>query len=50
MDKQVECLQREFYKIKDYKGVSGNISIDKNGDGIREFVLKKIQAGELVDL
>jgi branched-chain amino acid transport system substrate-binding protein len=48
--KEVECLQREFYKIKDYQGVSGTISIDSNGDGIREFVLKKIENGNLIDL
>ncbi len=45
-----ECLKKYLYNIKDYKGVSGNITIDKNGDGIRDFVLKRIKDGNLINI
>lgn len=45
-----DCLKSELYKVKDYKGLSGNISIDSNGDTEREFHLLKIQGGKLIDV
>lgn len=45
-----ECIKSELYKIKNFSGVSGNITIDQKGDTQREFVLRKIQGGTLVDL
>lgn len=45
-----ECLKAELYKVKNYQGVSGTISIDKNGDTLREFTLKRIHNGVLEDV
>lgn len=43
------CLKKALYGIQNYAGVSGQISIDKNGDAIRDFVLKKIKDRNLID-
>lgn len=40
-----ECL----YNIQDFDGVSGKISIDENGDGIRSYSLKIVRAGKVYD-
>lgn len=44
-----ECIKDKLYGTKDYQGVTGSISIDANGDAIRNSVLKKIVGGRLVD-
>ena len=44
-----DCIKSELYKVKDYPGISGNITIDQNGDTAREFVIKKIHNGAIVD-
>ncbi len=43
----VEAVKTCLYATKEYGGVSGSISIDKNGDGIRQYVLKVIRAGKV---
>ncbi len=43
-DKVKACL----YDLKGYQGVSGLISFDKNGDGVRRYVLKRIAGGNIV--
>lgn len=47
---QPDCVRDELYKVKDYQGISGVITIDQNGDTKREFVIKKISAGKIVDV
>lgn len=45
-----ECIKNYLYQVKDYNGLSGNITIDNNGDSTREFTLKKIENGSLVEI
>lgn len=41
--KQVkDCL----YKVKNFDGASGQITIDENGDGVRDYLVKRIQNGQ----
>lgn len=42
-----EDVKRCLYAVKDYPGVSGKISIDSNGDGIRNYKLKVISEGQI---
>lgn len=44
------CYKKELYSVEGYEGASGVISIDEKGDTKREFSLKKIQQGKLVEL
>jgi branched-chain amino acid transport system substrate-binding protein len=46
----IEKIKEYLYNLKDYDGVSGKISIDKNGDGLRQYSLKTIHNGKLVKL
>lgn len=46
----VEKVKNCLYELKDYEGASGRISIDKNGDGVREHVLMTIRDGQPVSL
>jgi branched-chain amino acid transport system substrate-binding protein len=44
------AIKDELYKIKDYSGASGNITIDSNGDAInRPILLKTIKDGKTVE-
>lgn len=43
-----ECLKEKLYSVKDYNGISGMISIDKNGDTEREYVLRTVKDGKLI--
>jgi branched-chain amino acid transport system substrate-binding protein len=45
-----ECIKSELYKMKDFPGVSGNITIDEKGDTAREFVLKRVTGGKMVEI
>lgn len=40
------AIKDELYKIKDYNGVTGIMSFDKNGDIQKKSLIKKIQNGE----
>ncbi|QDF28617.1 ABC transporter substrate-binding protein [Halarcobacter anaerophilus] len=40
------CVNKEIKKTKDFDGVSGKISIDKNGNAIRSAVIKEIKSGK----
>ena len=42
------CVKNELYKIKDFEGVTGNISFDENGDTRKEVILKIVRAGKFV--
>ncbi len=44
------CIKDELYKIKDYNGASGNITIDPNGDALKPIVIKEIINGKFVKL
>jgi branched-chain amino acid transport system substrate-binding protein len=46
----VACLQKALYATQNYRGVTGLISIDEKGDTEREFSLKRIQKGTLVEI
>jgi branched-chain amino acid transport system substrate-binding protein len=37
------CLEA----LKDYQGMSGKLSIDASGDGVRHYVIRKIEAGSI---
>ena len=45
----VEKIKQYLYNVKNYEGVSGKISIDSNGDGIREYVTKVVKNGKMVN-
>lgn len=45
-----DCVRDELYKTKDYRGIAGVITMDKNGDTEREFILKKIEDGKLIEI
>ena len=37
---------RDFlYRVRDYAGASGTITFDKNGDVVKPFAIKTIEAG-----
>jgi len=45
-----ECIKEELYKVKGYKGFSGTISFDKNGDlETAEYSIQIVRNGEAVD-
>jgi len=43
-----EVIKNYLYSVKDYKGVSGDLSFDENGDVIKPMIIKKIQNGQFV--
>ncbi|MBU4536459.1 hypothetical protein KJ603_00260 [Patescibacteria group bacterium] len=45
-----EKIKANLYAIKDYQGVSGNITFDENGDVIKPFVINIMENGVLVEL
>lgn len=42
------CIRDELYKVKNYVGVSGLTTFDKNGDALRSIVIKTIKNGQFV--
>ena len=48
--KDTNCLKDYFYKIKGYKGISGKITIDKNGDPDMNFQLMTVKNKEIIPL
>lgn len=46
----VQAVKKCFYSIKNYQGASGSITIDSNGDGIRNYSVKKVQSGSIIKL
>lgn len=49
-DSNLNNLKKNLYTIKDFKGVSGTITFDENGDVLKPFEIGEIQGGELVAL
>ncbi len=45
----VEKLKQYLYSINGYDGASGKITIDANGDGVRDYFLKTIKGGKIVN-
>jgi len=41
-----EAIRDYLFKMKDFPGVTGNISFDRNGDVIKEVAIKKVIDGE----
>ncbi len=46
----VEKVKQCLYKLSGYEGVSGPISFDVNGDGVREYGIKVITKGVIEEL
>ncbi len=46
----VDCVKKELYDTKNFPGITGVITLDKNGDTAREFTVKKIMNKQLVDV
>lgn len=44
----VQKVKNELYKIKDYNGITGQISFDSNGDVMKEVILKRIENGKFI--
>lgn len=47
-DLSPEKIKEELYKVKDFKGVTGEISFDENGDVIQPMGVKIIKNGEFI--
>lgn len=45
-----DCVRNYLHTVNNVNGLSGNITIDSNGDAIREFVLKKIVQGKTIEI
>jgi branched-chain amino acid transport system substrate-binding protein len=43
-----ESIKNSLYKIRNWKGVDGVISFDKNGDAIKPLVIKTVRNGKFV--
>jgi branched-chain amino acid transport system substrate-binding protein len=49
-DEDSTCIKGELYKVKDYKGASGTITLDSNGDlANAEYIVKIIVNQTVVD-
>ncbi len=42
------CVKNELYKIKNFKGLTGEISFDSNGDTKKTIILKTVKNGNFV--
>jgi branched-chain amino acid transport system substrate-binding protein len=45
-----ECIKEKLYSAKNVNGISGLYSIDENGDTQRNFVVRKVTNGSLVNV
>ena len=45
-----EKLKAYFYNVKDYPGIAGTLTIDENGDALKEFQLMIIYNGAMIKL
>ena len=45
-----EAIKNYLYTVKNYNGVSGNLSFDENGDVIKPTIVKSIQNGQFVKI
>ncbi len=42
------CIKNKLYEIKDFSGVTGNITFDSNGDTKKGIIIKKVENGQFV--
>ncbi|MCF8241459.1 MAG: penicillin-binding protein activator [Melioribacteraceae bacterium] len=47
-DFNVENIKQNLYKIKNYRGITGNTSFDKNGDVNKPVILKTVRNNQFV--
>jgi len=45
-----ECIKNELYKITDFDGASGKSTMNKDGDTVKEIIMKTIKNGAFVKL
>ncbi|MBS3176061.1 penicillin-binding protein activator [Candidatus Woesearchaeota archaeon] len=45
-----ETIKNYLYNLNDYSGVAGTLTIDENGDALKEFQIMVIQNGEFIPL
>jgi branched-chain amino acid transport system substrate-binding protein len=45
---QSDCIRDYLYQLKDYAGVGGLTTFDKNGDVIKPVIIKTIQKGQFI--
>jgi len=45
---KTSCIKDEIYKVKDYPGVGGLTTFDKNGDVVKPIIFKTIKNGEFI--
>ncbi|RLE38738.1 hypothetical protein DRJ17_02990 [Candidatus Woesearchaeota archaeon] len=45
-EENTDCIRDYLYSVKDWKGASGKISIDENGDVLREFMFYELKNGK----
>jgi len=43
-------IKNELYKVKDFNGITGQLSFDKNGDVMKKITVKTIKNGKIVNL
>lgn len=43
-----DCIKEFLYNVKDFEGASGKITIDENGDGVREYALRIVKDGKMI--
>jgi len=46
----VEKVKKGLYGIDGRVGTAGNLTIDKNGDPVFEYVVKAIRNGEVIEM
>ena len=44
-----ELVKACLYKVRNYDGVSGRVSINEKGDGVRQYVVKSVKDGRIVE-
>ncbi|MBU4285131.1 ABC transporter substrate-binding protein [Patescibacteria group bacterium] len=47
---KIDCVKDELYKVKNWQGVTGLLSVDKNGDFIKNIAVKIIKGGKVIKL
>lgn len=43
-------IKQALYSIKGYRGVTGDITFDENGDVHKQFVVKQVRGGTFFDI
>ncbi|MDB5259262.1 MAG: amino acid/amide transporter substrate-binding protein family [Candidatus Taylorbacteria bacterium] len=48
-DSNTDCIRDTLYQTKDYRGVSGTMTFDRNGDVAKPVAIKRVAGGKFVD-